>query len=76
MGALGATLSFRFRADRNITDRNVETDCNRAAEIYMKNKSVNNSGVSLKLQRWHSRKLVQILRGLGCWFIGMPAFCS
>ena len=42
MGALGATLSFRFRAGRNISiltwDGNRETDWNRAAEIYMTKK--------------------------------------
>lgn len=42
MGALGATLSFRFRAGRNISiltwDGDREMDCNRAAEIYMTKK--------------------------------------
>ena len=42
MGALGATLSFRFRAGRNISilawDGNRKMDCNRAAEIYMTKK--------------------------------------
>ncbi len=39
MGALVATLSFRFRAGRNISiltwDGNGEMDCNRTVEIYM-----------------------------------------
>lgn len=39
MGALGATLSFRFRAGRNISiltwDGNGDMDLNKAAEIYM-----------------------------------------
>lgn len=48
MGALSATLSFRFRAGRNKSiltwDGNEEMGCNRTAEIYMK-KSANTASV-------------------------------